>query len=84
MWHIAKGLKKKLKLAAKSKGCSSIRPWIEAINRHLYWAAAVGDGDGDLILSIWGSLLNHVCNKHEGHQGRLQSASTSPLRLGNG
>ncbi|KAH9366628.1 hypothetical protein HPB48_017797 [Haemaphysalis longicornis] len=65
------GLKKKLKLAAKSKGCSSIQLWIEAIKNHLYWTAAMGDGDGELILSIWGSLLNHVCNKHVGHQGAI-------------
>ncbi|XP_077549571.1 uncharacterized protein LOC144162784 isoform X1 [Haemaphysalis longicornis] len=79
VWHIAKGLKKKLKLAAKSKGCSSIQLWIEAIKNHLYWTAAMGDGDGELILSIWGSLLNHVCNKHVGHQGPFSECLHEPL-----
>ncbi|KAH9364189.1 hypothetical protein HPB48_006285 [Haemaphysalis longicornis] len=79
VWHIAKGLKKKLKLAAKSKGCSSIQLWIEAIKNHLYWTAAMGDGDGELILSIWGSLLNHVCNKHVGHPGPFSECLHEPL-----
>ncbi|XP_037570386.1 uncharacterized protein LOC125939658 [Dermacentor silvarum] len=29
----------------------------------------MGQGDGELVISMWRSLLNHVCNKHDGHDG---------------
>ncbi|KAL3245711.1 hypothetical protein MRX96_058238 [Rhipicephalus microplus] len=29
----------------------------------------MGQGNGDLLISMWRSLLNHVCDKHDGHDG---------------
>nr|XP_037283407.1 uncharacterized protein LOC119176298 isoform X1 [Rhipicephalus microplus] len=67
VWHVGKGLKKKL-LAASRKH-RVISPWIQSIINHLYWVAAMGQGNGDLLISMWRSLLNHVCDKHDGHDG---------------
>ncbi|KAH7933130.1 hypothetical protein HPB49_008909 [Dermacentor silvarum] len=66
-WHVAKGLKKKLLAASRTH--QVITPWIQSILNHLYWVAAMGQGDGELVISMWRSLLNHVCNKHDGHDG---------------
>lgn len=41
--------------------------WLPSIINHLYWAASSSDGNGPLVKAKWASLLNHVCNKHEGH-----------------
>ncbi|KAH7956195.1 hypothetical protein HPB52_006839 [Rhipicephalus sanguineus] len=79
VWHINKGVKKKLKAAAKSKGCESIKPWIQSITNHLYWVAAMGQGDEELTLSMWRSLLNHICNIHHGHEGPYTECLHGPL-----
>lgn len=73
------GVKKKLKAAAKSKGCESIKPWIQSITNHLYWVAAMGQGDEELTLSMWRSLLNHICNIHHGHEGPYTECLHGPL-----
>ncbi|XP_077505279.1 uncharacterized protein LOC144115024 isoform X2 [Amblyomma americanum] len=52
---------------------------IVSIIGHLYWVAAMGRGDGDLVASMWNSLLNHVCNKHNGHEGPYQRCIDGPL-----
>ncbi|XP_037498631.2 uncharacterized protein LOC119372223 [Rhipicephalus sanguineus] len=67
VWHVGKGLKKKLLAASRKHRVLS--PWIQSIINHLYWVAAMGQGDGDLVVSMWRSLLNHVCDKHDGHDG---------------
>ncbi|KAL1434625.1 hypothetical protein MTO96_011490 [Rhipicephalus appendiculatus] len=61
------GLKKKLLAASRKHRVLS--PWIRSIINHLYWVAAMGQGDGDLVVSMWRSLLNQVCDKHDGHDG---------------
>ncbi|XP_070378199.1 uncharacterized protein [Dermacentor albipictus] len=66
-WHVAEGLKKKL-LAASCKH-EVIRPWFQGILNHLDWVAAMSQGYEELDVSMCRSLLNHVCNKHDGHDG---------------
>ncbi|XP_077508727.1 uncharacterized protein LOC144120179 [Amblyomma americanum] len=65
VWHVAKGLKKKL--GALSKKHPIIAEWSQCIVNHLYWVAGAGEGNGVLVVSMWRSLLNHICNVHEGH-----------------
>lgn len=73
------GLKNKLKVASRLKGCGSIQYWIQHITNHLYYVAALSEGDGDLIISMWRSLLNHICNVHEGHEGPFTVCPHEPL-----
>ncbi|KAL1485360.1 hypothetical protein MTO96_032007 [Rhipicephalus appendiculatus] len=50
--------------------------------RHFYDAwhiAKAGNGDGDLIVSMWRSMLNHICNRHVGHQGPFTACLHGPL-----
>ncbi|XP_055958272.1 uncharacterized protein LOC126827962 [Patella vulgata] len=67
VWHVAKGVYKKLILLSKKKGCEQIEEWAQSISNHLYWAAASSDGDGDLVEAKWKSITNHVANLHDGH-----------------
>ncbi|XP_064469632.1 uncharacterized protein LOC135384356 [Ornithodoros turicata] len=69
VWHVSKGIKKKLAAASKAKGCNTLDLWIQSTTNHLYWCAAVGEGDCTLIEDMWASNANHVANIHEGHGG---------------
>ncbi|XP_061193060.1 uncharacterized protein LOC133201277 [Saccostrea echinata] len=71
VWHVAKGLKKKLTAMSKEKGYEQLQEWIRSICNHLYWSAAsTPDGNGQLLLKKWQSVANHVQNIHE-HDGEL-------------
>lgn len=61
-WHVAKGLKKKLLAAAKTKRCAIIGAWVPSIVAHIYWWAMSSGGNTELILATWDSMINHVIN----------------------
>ncbi|XP_037508895.2 uncharacterized protein LOC119385549 [Rhipicephalus sanguineus] len=65
VWHMAKGVNKKLQTAAKQSDCKELLPWIKSITNHMYWAAASSHGNKELIVPKWKSLLNHVQGIHE-------------------
>lgn len=65
--------------ASKTHNCAVLRVWICSIVKHLYFVAAAGESDGDLIVSTWRSLLNHICNKHTDHEGPFTRCLHEPL-----
>ncbi|KAH6920066.1 hypothetical protein HPB50_028946 [Hyalomma asiaticum] len=67
IWHVAKAIKKKLTVAAKKSACAALKDWIQPVINHLYWCVAVSEGDADLVVAMWKSMLNHVINVHTGH-----------------
>ncbi|XP_021356047.1 uncharacterized protein LOC110451810 [Mizuhopecten yessoensis] len=68
VWHVAKGLKKKLVAMAKEKECEDLHKWIKSISNHIYWvAASTPSGDKEVMWQKWASLENHIQNIHEGH-----------------
>ncbi|KAK3107901.1 hypothetical protein FSP39_024743 [Pinctada imbricata] len=69
VWHVAKGIYKKIEAASKKKGNGILGDWARSISNHIYWCAASSGGDGDLVRDKWLSILNHVVNIHEGHEG---------------
>ncbi|KAH9378733.1 hypothetical protein HPB48_018970 [Haemaphysalis longicornis] len=79
-WHISKGIQKKLRAACKSQSCAFIQPWMQCITNHLDFVAAMAEGDAELIISMWRSLLNHICDKHDGHEGPFAECLHEPLR----
>ncbi|KAH9384858.1 hypothetical protein HPB48_026887 [Haemaphysalis longicornis] len=64
VWHVAKGVVKKLAAGAKQSGCDVLGPWVKSISNHLYWAAASSAGHPELIVPKWTSILNHIRNVH--------------------
>ena len=65
------GLKKKLNTASNSSGNSEIKDWIQGIINNVYWVAdSTPNGDGDLMLAKFSSIINHVMNVHR-HENRL-------------
>ncbi|XP_064649988.1 uncharacterized protein LOC135501681 [Lineus longissimus] len=67
VWHVAKGIRKKLDKLAKKKLCKSIGNWAASISNHIYWCAASSKGNAKLVLAKWLSVGRHVINKHRGH-----------------
>jgi hypothetical protein len=61
LWHIVKGLRKKLS-NSKQK---DLQPWISAVANHLWYCADTCDGDADLLIEKWLSVLHHVTNQHD-------------------
>lgn len=79
VWHVAKGISKKLEAMAKKKRGQEIRPWIKAIVNHMHWVSASCDGDGELVSAKWLSLMNHIRNKHVGHSQRYPACEHGEL-----
>ncbi|XP_077508471.1 uncharacterized protein LOC144119805, partial [Amblyomma americanum] len=70
VWHVAKGVYRKLQTAAKKAGQEELEPRNQSINNHLYWSAASSNGHKELIVPKWTSLLNHIRNVHT-HEEQL-------------
>ncbi|CAC5398257.1 unnamed protein product [Mytilus coruscus] len=64
VWHIAKGISKKLETRAKKKDTGDIRPWIKSIVNHTYWVSASSGEDQNVKIHKWTSISNHIINKH--------------------
>ena len=72
VWHVAKGVAKKLEQLANQRGCEVVGEWIRSISNHLYYSAASSDGEsGEMIVAKWKSVVPHVQNIHEGHDDPL-------------
>ncbi|KAG0435527.1 hypothetical protein HPB47_018430 [Ixodes persulcatus] len=65
VWHVAKGVKKKIIAVARTKQHSVLLLWLKTIIRHIYWCARTSNGDGQLVLAKWTSLMRHIINIHE-------------------
>ncbi|KAH9382534.1 hypothetical protein HPB48_021248 [Haemaphysalis longicornis] len=69
----------KWRATCKSQSCALIQPLMQCITNHLYFVASMADGDEELILSMLRSLLSHICDKHDGHEGPFAECLQEPL-----
>lgn len=60
LWHIVKGIKKQL-LAAKKP---LLTQWVRSIANHLYYCAMTSEGNGEILVEKWLSILHHITNEH--------------------
>ncbi|KAK7884695.1 hypothetical protein WMY93_027818 [Mugilogobius chulae] len=63
VWHLEKGLSKKLEKLSKVKECELIKKWLPAIKNHIYWVAC-SSTSGQEKTAKWKSLINHIQNVH--------------------
>ena len=68
IWHVDKGIKKKLKKLCQQKKAKCLLPWIPSISRHLYWCAMSSGENKQLAVEKWKSMVNHMTNVHT-HKG---------------
>ncbi|KAK2571601.1 hypothetical protein P5673_002962 [Acropora cervicornis] len=80
IWHIAKGIGKKIDALAKQKVCENAGLWRRSIINHLYWIAATApEGDGDMLEAMWKSVSNHIQDVHDGHCELYPECAHGPL-----
>jgi len=60
IWHFGKSIKKRISQAAKRRDCSELGPWIKSIVNHLWWCCASCEGDEQLLLEKWKSIIFHI------------------------
>ncbi|XP_055364548.1 uncharacterized protein LOC129604063 [Betta splendens] len=78
VWHIEKGITKKLEQASKTRDCQKLQKWIRAIKNHIYWTAA-SSSTGPERVAKWKSLINHVQDVHS-HDNPLYPQCVHPIR----
>jgi THAP domain len=62
VWHMAKSLMKKIQ--ASTKQSTVIPEWHRSIRNHLWWSSKTCDGNADLLVEKFQSLMHHVCDEH--------------------
>ncbi|XP_055062144.2 uncharacterized protein [Misgurnus anguillicaudatus] len=63
VWHMAKGLSKKVEKISREKDCSLVKKWHKSIINHLYWSAT-SSASGPEKLAKWTSIINHIQDIH--------------------
>ncbi|XP_072306189.1 uncharacterized protein [Eucyclogobius newberryi] len=63
VWHLEKGISKKLEKMSKEKECQLIKKWLPTIINHIYWVAT-SSKSGPEKLAKWTSLINHIQDVH--------------------
>ncbi|XP_067248377.1 uncharacterized protein [Chanodichthys erythropterus] len=63
VWHMAKGLTKKVEKISREKDCSLVKKWHKSITNHLYWCATSSDSGPEKVAK-WTSLINHIQDIH--------------------
>ncbi|KAK3087395.1 hypothetical protein FSP39_005395 [Pinctada imbricata] len=77
VWHVSKGLKKKLVKISSLKDCASLQPWIQSITNHLYWVpVSTPSGEEDVIVEKW---LSHITNKHDHSRPKFPKCLHGPI-----
>lgn len=66
------GIKKKLSAASKSGPCKELSLRQQPASNHMFWCAHASEGDGELLVDIWQTIVNHAADIHEGHRGQLK------------
>ncbi|XP_034539013.1 uncharacterized protein LOC117812396 isoform X2 [Notolabrus celidotus] len=78
VWHMEKGISKKLDQITKMKGCEKLQKWMRGIKKHKYWTAA-SSTTGPERVAKWTSTMNHVPNIQT-HENPLYPQCQPPLR----
>ncbi|XP_077091362.1 uncharacterized protein LOC143742389 [Siphateles boraxobius] len=63
VWHVAKGVAKKVEALAKMKDCNELKRWQQSLVNHLY-CCAISSSSGEEAVAKWTLLSNHVQNIH--------------------
>lgn len=65
VWHVAKGLGKKLDKMGIKTGMEPVNLWKRSIRNHIYWvASSSADQTSEVMVAKWESVANHIQNKH--------------------
>ena len=79
VWHLAKSVTKKLGKVGQQKGHTALLPWIRSISNHLWWSAKTCNGDPDLLVAKWTSIVHHIVNVHEWDSDKFSHCAHEPI-----
>jgi hypothetical protein len=79
VWHVAKSIRKKLVSVSHKKVNSDLTPWAQSICNHLWWCAGNCNGDADLLVDMWSSIVHHTVNHHEFPGNTYTKCAHAPL-----
>lgn len=71
VWHLAKWVVKKLTKKAKKKEFEKLMAWIQSVSSHFLWSISTCEGDYEMLIEKWTSIVNLVGNKHSWQNGKL-------------
>ena len=71
VWHLAKWVVKKLTKKAKKKEFEKLMAWIQSVSSHFLWSISTCEGDYEMLIEKWTSIVHHVGNKHSWRNGKL-------------
>ncbi|XP_056612376.1 uncharacterized protein LOC130428401 [Triplophysa dalaica] len=63
VWHLEKGLSKKLEQIGRDKDCQVVKKWQQSIKNHVYWTAA-SSRTAEERVAKWTSMVNHIQDIH--------------------
>ena len=70
---------KKLGKVGQQKGHTALLPWIRSISNHLWWSAKTCNGDPDLLVAKWTSIVHHIVNVHEWDSDKFSYCVHEPI-----
>ena len=71
------GASKKINKLSKEKNCDLVDEWKQSIVNHMYWwSSSTPPDQPDLKIAKWLSIVNHIANKHSGHEDPLYPKCT--------
>ncbi|KAJ8048039.1 hypothetical protein HOLleu_00198 [Holothuria leucospilota] len=62
IWHLTKSVSKKLTTKTTFKECEELGPWINSVKNHLWRCAQNCNGNYEVLLEMWTSIVHHVNN----------------------
>ena len=79
VWHLAKNIRKKLSAVANKKDTVELMPWIKSIANHLWFCASQCEGDAELLVEMWTSIVWHIQNVHDFEGEKFKRCAHQPL-----
>lgn len=65
IWHLGKSIRKKVIQASRQRNCGLLTLWSKSIVNHFWYCAQSCNGDPDVLVRKWKSLIRHISNDHE-------------------
>ena len=78
VWHIAKNIMKTIHAVNKKKSCNVPQKWRKSVSNHFWWAYVNLEGNEELLLKKWLSVLFHIQSKHKWRTGKLFKKRSHP------
>ncbi|XP_065129116.2 uncharacterized protein [Paramisgurnus dabryanus] len=78
IWHVVKGLLKKLLSLSRYKDNRDLQPWIKCICNHLWYCCSSCGGDPEDLIWKWKSILHHISGEHRWTEDGIQKRCLHP------